>query len=261
MVGVPDQAALGEDERTVGRGQLTKQPSHDLFRMPEAVHGRRVNPVDAHLDRVPHRGHGIGVILRSPAEGPAAAADGPRSEANPCDVQPAATERERRYCHDVGPSFTRRLQSRVHAKAEGRARVIVDARCRTETIWFVQRGELPQCWCRCRSVWTRSCGNGACLTGAIEAAPRGDAEQHAMAGQHLPATVDAGGSHSRLLDVRARRDGRHFRRRDGVARVRDRAVPGRRWGSAARAAPRSTAARNSSSPGRLFRCSSWSRSH
>jgi hypothetical protein len=61
---VPDQAAFREDERTLGRRQLSEQPSHDLFGMPQAAHRGRVDPVDAQVERVPHRGQRDGVVLR-----------------------------------------------------------------------------------------------------------------------------------------------------------------------------------------------------
>src|SRR5439155_20663253 len=45
---------------------------------------------------VPHRGQRDGVVVRAPAEPPAATADGPRSESNPGDVEISTPPEETR---------------------------------------------------------------------------------------------------------------------------------------------------------------------
>src|SRR5207245_2882752 len=56
----------------------------------------RVDPVHAQVERVPHRGQRDGVVVRAPAEPPAATADGPRSESNPGDVEISTPPEETR---------------------------------------------------------------------------------------------------------------------------------------------------------------------
>src|SRR5262249_39367057 len=96
---VPDQAALGEDERPLARGELAQQPSDERLGMTEAIHARGIDPVDAQLDRVPHCRQRLAFILWSPAIGPAAAANGPGSESNPRDVHSAPAERSSEEFH------------------------------------------------------------------------------------------------------------------------------------------------------------------
>src|SRR5687768_5792248 len=98
---VPDEAALGEHERTRGRRDLAQQTADQFLRMAETVHGGGVDPVDAQLEGVTHGRKGSGVILRTPAEGPTTAADGPGAEADGRDLQSTRAERTGRQCHGV----------------------------------------------------------------------------------------------------------------------------------------------------------------
>ncbi len=90
---VPHQAPFGEHQRPLARGQGAEQSAHELLGVPEAVHRRGVDPIDPQLQRAPHRGERTGVVLRSPAERPASAADGPGSEAHGRDLESARAER------------------------------------------------------------------------------------------------------------------------------------------------------------------------
>ena len=92
IVLVPDEPAFREDERPLRVRDLAQQLSHDFFGVPEPVHGGGVDPVDSPFQRVPHRRQRRGVVLRPPAERPAAAADGPRSKSKPGDLQSGSTQ-------------------------------------------------------------------------------------------------------------------------------------------------------------------------
>jgi hypothetical protein len=89
---VPAQAALGEHERALGGGDAGEGPAHDLLGVPEAVDGRGVDPAHAPRHRVADGGDRVGVVLRTPGEGPAAPARGPRTEADRRDLRPRRSE-------------------------------------------------------------------------------------------------------------------------------------------------------------------------
>ena len=76
---------------------------HDLFRVPEAVLRRRVDPVHPELERVVDRRDRVLVVLRSPAPVVATAPDRPGSEADAGDLEAGGSEQcrpERGGCHD-----------------------------------------------------------------------------------------------------------------------------------------------------------------
>src|ERR1700761_5243492 len=50
--------------------------------MAQAINGRRIDPVDAEVQRLVNRRDRIVIVLRSPGKRPISAADGPRTEAN-----------------------------------------------------------------------------------------------------------------------------------------------------------------------------------
>ncbi len=114
---VPDEAALGENERVLGARQLAKQLSYDFLGMPEPVDRRGVDPVDTQFERMAHRGQRRRIVLRTPAIRPAAAADGPRAESDAGDVQSAVAERMSGQCHGDVPF---REEIRWQVRAEGR---------------------------------------------------------------------------------------------------------------------------------------------
>jgi hypothetical protein len=66
--------------------------AHDLLGMAEPVDSRRVDPVDAALDRVTDGGDRLLVVLAAPAHRPIAAADGPGAEPDRRDVHIGAAE-------------------------------------------------------------------------------------------------------------------------------------------------------------------------
>src|SRR5262249_24817815 len=57
-------------------------PRDDLFRVAQPVDGRRVNPVNAGVQRLVDGRDGVNVVLGTPGEFPAPAADGPSPEAD-----------------------------------------------------------------------------------------------------------------------------------------------------------------------------------
>ncbi|KAG0907123.1 hypothetical protein G6F32_017041 [Rhizopus arrhizus] len=61
--------------------------------MPQSVHRRGVDPVDATVHRQADGGDGIGVVLRPPTHRPAIAADGPGAQADTRDGHAAASKR------------------------------------------------------------------------------------------------------------------------------------------------------------------------
>ena len=65
-------------------GSVAKQTSHNFLGMTEPVSSGGIDPVDSQIEGVAHRGHGVRVVLRPPAERPAAATDG--HEPNPTRV-------------------------------------------------------------------------------------------------------------------------------------------------------------------------------
>ena len=52
-----------------------------LFRVAEPIDGGRIDPVHAGIEGGADGAHRFGIVLRSPAEGPTAAADGPGANA------------------------------------------------------------------------------------------------------------------------------------------------------------------------------------
>src|SRR5581483_7703191 len=60
-----------------------------------------VDPVDPHLDRAPHRGQRRVVVLRSPAESPASAANRPGSESDRRNFEPRRAEQPFVQRHDL----------------------------------------------------------------------------------------------------------------------------------------------------------------
>src|SRR5262249_36933633 len=76
---VPDHAALAEAVRPVAHP--FQRPRHALLAVAQAVDGRRVDPVDARVQRLVDGGDRVAVVLAAPGELPARAADGPRPEA------------------------------------------------------------------------------------------------------------------------------------------------------------------------------------
>src|SRR5665647_175876 len=91
--GVPLQAALGEDERPGGGGQSPHGPAHDFLRMPQAVDRRGVDPAHPEVDGAVNGRDREAVVLRAPAERPAAAAGCPGAEADGRDLEAARAER------------------------------------------------------------------------------------------------------------------------------------------------------------------------
>src|SRR5216684_7304360 len=87
----PAQAALGKDvrPRTV---PVLQCAADDLLGVSESVDGGGVDPVNAEFERAVNGGNGVVVVLRSPSELPARAADGPGSVAYGSDVQVGVAE-------------------------------------------------------------------------------------------------------------------------------------------------------------------------
>ena len=107
---VPREAALREDVGTLSLGQRAHRPADDFLRVPVPVHGRRVDPVHAPLHRVSDGRDRLGVVLRSPAECPAASAERPRAQAEGRDLRPVPAEPAQWQRHR--PSFLVRLRDR-----------------------------------------------------------------------------------------------------------------------------------------------------
>src|SRR5207249_11300938 len=89
---VPHEAAFGEHQWSLAGLQLAQQAAHQLFRVAEPIDGRRVDPVDPTLDGMAHGRERRGVVLRAPAERPAAAPDRPGAEADGRDIESARAE-------------------------------------------------------------------------------------------------------------------------------------------------------------------------
>src|SRR5579863_7265821 len=83
---IPAQAALGKNVRLLARPGF-KRPGNDLFGMPQPINRSSIDPVDAQFQRPVNGRYRIIVVLRSPRELPATAADSPRSIPNRGDVQ------------------------------------------------------------------------------------------------------------------------------------------------------------------------------
>ena len=87
---VPDQSALGEDEGPLRGGQCRHRLADDHLRMPQPVHGRGIEPVDAQRDGPVYGLDRGGVVLRPPAEGPRPAnRPGPEAQARDVEIGPA----------------------------------------------------------------------------------------------------------------------------------------------------------------------------
>ena len=82
---VPEHRAFGEDVRLC-RGGFEGFADY-LFGVAEAVDGCGVDPVDAEIDGAVDGCDRVGVVLRSPCEGPVSATDGPCSEADRRQMQ------------------------------------------------------------------------------------------------------------------------------------------------------------------------------
>src|SRR5213592_4191872 len=125
VVLVPDQAGFGEDVWPVVGRDIAQRAGDDLLRVAEAVHRRRIDPVDAALDGVTDGGDRVRIILVAPGEGPAAAADRPRAEADARDPHAGGAERRRGkrvrvancVCHRCPPQ-RRLLQASVDHVSE-----------------------------------------------------------------------------------------------------------------------------------------------
>src|SRR5205823_640256 len=87
---VPDHAALGEDVWPVAHS--SERSRDDLFRVAQTVDSSGVDPVDAGIQGLADGGDGVAVVLGSPGELPARAADGPRPEADRCNEQVRVSE-------------------------------------------------------------------------------------------------------------------------------------------------------------------------
>ena len=102
---VVQQRALGEHVGPLG--QAAQRPADDLLGAAETVGGRGVDPVDPELHRPVDGRDRLVILLRSPAELPATAADGPGAEANAADLQAGIAQRagpELCLLHDALPS-------------------------------------------------------------------------------------------------------------------------------------------------------------
>src|SRR5581483_8210820 len=91
-----EQRGLREHVRALGK--TLECTADDLLGATEAVGGGGVDPVDAVLERVVDRGDRLLVVLRSPAELPAAATDRPRAEPDAGDLKAGIAELGRFEC-------------------------------------------------------------------------------------------------------------------------------------------------------------------
>jgi hypothetical protein len=94
IVLIPDQSALGEDQRALAWRQFAQQPAYHLFGMAEPVHCGGVYPVHSALQCVTHGRKRSGVVLGSPAECPAATADRPGAKSGSRDHHAFAAKEE-----------------------------------------------------------------------------------------------------------------------------------------------------------------------
>ena len=76
---VGQHAALGGDDH-LAAGPLLHRASDHLLGFAEAVGVRRVDPVDAAIERLMNGSDGVRVLLRSPAHAPVIPANGPSTE-------------------------------------------------------------------------------------------------------------------------------------------------------------------------------------
>src|ERR1700675_1124556 len=82
----PAQAALGKDVRP-RTAPVLQCAADDFLGMSQTVDSGCIDPVDAEFERAVNGGNGVVVVLRSPGELPARAADSPGSVAHGSDVQ------------------------------------------------------------------------------------------------------------------------------------------------------------------------------
>src|SRR5262249_10556871 len=87
---VPYPRALGEDEWRIG--ESLDGPAHYFLRVPEAIDGGSIDPVDALVERGADGGDGFVVILRPPGEGPSATAHSPCANPNRREAQVTVAE-------------------------------------------------------------------------------------------------------------------------------------------------------------------------
>src|ERR1019366_9913877 len=108
---MPAHGALGKDQRLVAGGF---QPAADnFFRVPKAVNGRGIDPVDAEVEGASDGGDGFVVVLGTPCEFPVAAADGPCAKADGGEVKVRIAKRTKRL---------RNSRSRHHVLLDDRGR-------------------------------------------------------------------------------------------------------------------------------------------
>src|SRR5260370_33266783 len=83
---IPMQAALSKDVG-LGAAPLLQSAGDDFFRVPQAVYGGTVDPVDAEFERAVKGSDGVFVVLRSPPKLPPRAADRPGPAAHRSNAQ------------------------------------------------------------------------------------------------------------------------------------------------------------------------------
>src|ERR1035437_5800979 len=89
------EAAFREDERPIRCRDADDGTADHFFRMTEAVDRGRVYPADATRHGMLDGPDRVVIVLRTPSEGPAPAADRPRAKADCRDLEPAGAERAR----------------------------------------------------------------------------------------------------------------------------------------------------------------------
>src|SRR3979490_3312916 len=92
IVLIPDQSTLCEDQWALAWRQFAQQPAYHLFGMAKPVHCGGIDPVYPALQCVTHGRQRSGVVLGSPAECPAAAADRPGAKSGSRDHHAAGAE-------------------------------------------------------------------------------------------------------------------------------------------------------------------------
>jgi hypothetical protein len=100
IVLIPDQSTFGEDHWPFGRLPFAQQAADHFLGVPKSVHCGRIDPVHPEFQGVAHGCERNGVVLRSPAEGPAAAADRPGAKSGFRDQDSARAEGSLRKAHD-----------------------------------------------------------------------------------------------------------------------------------------------------------------
>src|SRR2546425_4276766 len=76
--GIPAQAAFGKHVRPRAT-PFFKCSCHYFFRMPQAVHSRRVDPIHSQFESAMNCCDGVVIALRAPGKLPARASNRPRS--------------------------------------------------------------------------------------------------------------------------------------------------------------------------------------